>query len=191
MYKVYLFFHIFGAIVWIGLGITGHALGVWATRNREWDFGRTFSLALTSIEPAAIVAGPLLLLGTGIGMVLDGPWSFTDTWIVVGLSGYAAALALGAGFQGPGMRRLEAIMDERGADDPSAIALVHRMNGLMWLELAVLLIVLLAMATKPTGAGPAGFWIAAGSLVAASVVLATRDFRAASATPASAASPPA
>lgn len=168
-----------GAIVWIGLGLTGHALSVWAHRNREWAFATKLQSAFAWIEPPAFVVGPLLLLVTGIWLVIDGPWGFRDTWIAIGLGGYAAALGLGVAFQGPGMRRLNAITGERGPDDPEAIALGRRLNGLMWPELAILTVVLLAMTTKPRGAGSVGFWATATAILAASAVLASRDFVAA------------
>ncbi|MDX1510492.1 MAG: hypothetical protein R3249_04045 [Nitriliruptorales bacterium] len=39
--------------------------------------------------------------------------------------------------------------------------MAHRLNALMWPELAILGVVLLAMATKPTGSGSLGFWLLA------------------------------
>lgn len=59
------------------------------------------------------------------------------------------------------------------------IALFRRLNALMRPELAILLMVLLAMTTKPTGGGSVGFWAAVAVLLGAEVVLAARGFRAA------------
>lgn len=179
IYEILLFFHVLGAIVWIGLGLTGQALTVWAYRSREWVFaGKTVSFFEWLDAPAGVL-GPLLLLGTGIGLVLDGPWSFGDTWILVGLIGYGAALGLGIAFQGPGGRRMSVIVRERGVDDGEALALGLRLSAFMWLELAILVVVLLAMTVKPTGAGSAAFWATVAALLAGSWVLAARDFRAA------------
>ena len=49
----------------------------------------------------------------------------------------------------------------------------------MWPELGVLAVVLLAMATKPTGAGSWGFWLVAAALLGAGAGLMLRDFGAA------------
>ncbi len=164
-YDVLLFLHIVGAIVWVGIGLTGHALAVWAYRKREWTFFAKLQEGFGSLEAPASILGPLLLLGTGIGLVVDGPRGFTETWVVIGLAGFGAALGLGIGFQAPGMRRFDEIVRERGADDPEAIAVGRRLNALMLPELAILATVLLAMATKPAGWGPVGFWIGAAAVL--------------------------
>ncbi|MDX1510493.1 MAG: DUF2269 family protein [Nitriliruptorales bacterium] len=92
-YEVLLFLHIAGAIVWIGIGMTGQALLVWAYRKEEFAFGAKLQEAFSGIEAPAGILGPLLGLVTGIWLVVDGPWGFTDTWIVVGIAGFGAALA--------------------------------------------------------------------------------------------------
>lgn len=171
--------HILGAIVWIGIGLTGHALSAWAYRNGEWDFSARLQAAFASLEAPAAVLGPLLALGTGIGLVVDGPWRFTDTWIVVGLAGFGAALGLGIAFQGPGIRRYDEIVREHGPDDPEAIALGRRLNVLMWPELAILLAVVLAMATKPAGWGSVGFWVVVAAILAGAGAAMISDLRAA------------
>ena len=164
-YDVLLFLHIVGAIVWVGIGLTGHALAVWAYRKHEWTFFAKLQEGFGSLEAPAGILGPLLLLGTGIGLVADGPWGFTGTWVVIGLAGFGAALFLGIAFQGPGMRRFNEIVRERETHDPEAIAVGRRLNALMWPELAILATVLLAMATKPTGWGSVGFWISAATIL--------------------------
>jgi uncharacterized membrane protein len=176
-YEVLLFLHVVGAIVWVGVGLTGHALEAWFHRHGEWTLLARLQPAWASIEPLAAVGGPLLLLGTGVALVADGPWGFGDTWIVIGLSGYAAALALGVVFQAPGVRRLTAIAGERGPDDPEAIAVARRLHALMGLELAVLAVVLLAMTTKPTRGGSVGFWVVSAVILTAALGLAARGVR--------------
>ena len=61
--------------------------------------------------------GPLLLIVTGVALVLDGPWGFRDTWVIVGLVGYVGALALGGALQAPGTKRVNAMLAERTPDD--------------------------------------------------------------------------
>jgi hypothetical protein len=104
------------------------------------------------------VLGPLLLIVTGVALVLDGPWGFGDTWVVVGLTGYVVALVVGGALQAPGTKRVNRLLRERGANDAETIAATRRLNAYSWLELGTLLVVLLAMTTKPTGSGSVGFW---------------------------------
>ena len=177
LYEVLLFLHVIGAIVWIGVGITGHALLVVADRRREWAFAADLNRAFGWIEAPAGVFGPLLLLASGVGMVLEGAWSFGDTWVVIGLAGVAVALGLGVIVQAPGLRTLAHIVEERGVDDPEALTLARRLNGFMWPELGILLIVVLAMVAKPTGAGSLGFWVGVVAIVAMAAGLSVIDRR--------------
>lgn len=163
-YELLLFAHVVGAVVWVGVGFTSHVLLLWADRENERRFAARLQAAIEAIEVPVAVAGPGLLLATGIALVIDGPWSFGDTWVVVGLAGYVAALGIGAAFEGPEGRRLGEIVRERGPDDPEAIARGRRLNGVMWLELAVLAVILLAMTVKPSGGGSVAFWGAAAAI---------------------------
>lgn len=184
-----LFLHVAAAIIWIGLGLAGFLLLEWADRTGDRLFAARLHSAIEWLEPAAVVGGPLLLLGSGIGLVLDGPWRFGDLWIALGLGGYAAALAIGAAFEGPQGRRLGAIVRERGADDPEAVALGRRLNALMRLDLAIFAVVVLDMTVKPT-ADSVGFWTTAAAILAVSGWFARRAYRAAG-PEAAAVSPPA
>lgn len=62
---------------------------------------------------------------------------------------------------------MNAILAERGPEDPGVVAGVRRLNALMWPELGLLLVVLLAMTTKPTGEG---FWALVAVILAGAVV---------------------
>jgi hypothetical protein len=153
----------------------------------EYEFAAKLAESVKWIEPPAIVFGPLLLLITGVALVLDGPWGFGDTWVIVGLGGYAAALALGGAVQAPGTKRMNAILAERPPESPEAVALLRRLNAFMWPELSILLVVLLAMTTKPTGSGSAGFWAVVVAIAAVALALTARGLR--SAEPASSPAP--
>lgn len=181
-YEVLLFFHIAGAIAWLGIGLTGHVLLVWADRHREWDFAAKLQSAFAAIEIPAAVLGPVLLAGTGVGLVADGPWRFSDLWLVTGIASFLGALAFGVIFQGPGLRRYQKVVAERGPTAPQAIALGRRLNAWMWPELALLVIALLAMIAKPSPSASVEFWVAGGLLAAVAIALTVRDLRTTDAT---------
>jgi uncharacterized membrane protein len=176
-YDLLVFLHVFGAIVWIGLGLTGMSMAVWADRHGEHAFAEPVYRWVAWIEPPAIVLGPLLLIVTGVALVLDGPWGFGDTWIVIGLTGYVAALVLGLVLQAPGTKSMKALMEARGPEDPGTIAASRRLDAFLWPELAILLVVLLAMTTKPMEGGSAGFWVVVAAILAVGVALMVRGLR--------------
>jgi hypothetical protein len=179
-YELLLFFHVFGAIVWIGLGLVGQSLSVWAGRERQYALAEQFYRWVAWIEPPAVVLGPLLLIVTGVALVLDGPWGFGDTWVVIGLAGYVGALALGGALQAPGTKRMGMLLCERGPEDPETIAAMRRLDAYAWPEYGLLLVVLLAMTTKPDGGGSAGFWTAVAVILVVAVTLLVRGLRSAS-----------
>lgn len=123
--------------------------------------------------------GPLLLIVTGVALVLDGPWGFRDTWVIVGLVGYVGALALGGALQASGTKRVNAMLAERTPDDPEVVASVRRLGAFMWPELGALLIVLLAMTTKPTGGGSLEFWALVVGILVGALLLVAKDLRSA------------
>jgi uncharacterized membrane protein len=178
-YEILLFLHVFGAIVWIGLGLTGMSMAVWAERHGEHAFAEPVYRGVAWIEPPAIVLGPLLLIVTGVALVLDGPWGFGDTWIAIGLTAYVAALALGLLFQAPGTKRMKKLMEERGPEDPETVAASRRLDAFLWPELGILLVVLLAMTAKPVDGGTAGFWATAVAILLVAIVLMVRGLRSA------------
>jgi uncharacterized membrane protein len=173
---------VFAAIVWIGLGLVGQSMVVWADRHGEHALVEPVYRWVAWIEPPAIVLGPLMLIVTGVALVLDGPWRFGDTWIAIGLTGYVAALALGLVFQAPGTKRMNVLFRERGPEDPETIAVRRRLDAFAWPEYAILLIVLLAMTTKPVDGGTAGFWATVIVILTAAAVLMARGLRSAAAT---------
>lgn len=182
-YELLLFLHVFGAIVWIGLGLVGQSLGVWADRQGEYALAGPIYRWVAWIEPPATVLGPLLLIVTGVGLVLDGPWRFGDTYVVIGLTGFVTALVLGGTLQAPGTKRMNRLLREHGPDDPETIAAMRRLDALFWPELAILFVVLLAMTTKPVDGGTAGFWAIAIAFLAAAGFLTARGLRTAGVSP--------
>lgn len=178
-YEVILSLHVLGAIVWIGLGLVGMSMAVWADRHGEHAFAEPVYRWVAWIEPPAIVLGPLLLIVTGVALVLDGPWRFGDTWVAIGLTGYVAALALGLVLQAPGTKRMKKLMEERGPEDRETIAATRRLDAFLWPELGILLVVLLAMTTKPVDGGTPGFWATVVGVLLAAIVLMVRGLRSA------------
>jgi hypothetical protein len=182
-YELLLFLHVVGAIVWSGLLLTGLTLFYWADRNDERAVAYKLDEAIAWLEPGAAVAGPLLLLITGIALVFDGPWHFTDLWVALALGGFAAALALGAAFEGPQGKRLRELSREHGPDASEVVALGRRVQAVGYLELAILAFVVLTMTTKPVGQGSTEYWSLAAGIVGIGCAAAARTYASTRATP--------
>jgi uncharacterized membrane protein len=172
---VLLFLHVAGAITWVGLGLAVYWLLLWATRRDDPALVARLLSWLAWLDPR-VTTGLLLLLGTGIWLVVDGSSRFSDPWIVVGLAGYAAALGWGWRVAEPELKRLAAVAQERGPDDPGIRAGACRLVALLRVDLAIFAVVVLAMTVKPA-TGTAWFWAAAGVILTAGGVLAAHAFR--------------
>lgn len=175
-----MFGHVLGAIVWIGLGLVGMSMAVWADRHGEHAFVEPVYRWVAWIEPPAIVHGPLLLIVTGVALVLDGPWRFgghVDRGRPRRVRHRTRPRP-----RSPGSR------DEAGeeadggarAGGPETIAATRRLDAFLWPELGVLLVVLLAMTTKPVDGGTLGFWAVAALALLGALLPTVRGLRAAS-----------
>jgi uncharacterized membrane protein len=98
MYDWLVFFHVLGAMVWLG-GIT--VLGAFAVRIVRSDDPPAvgaFLASLRRIGPLVLAPAPISLLVFGVWAVLDS-WDFGALWIQLGLGLFAAAFLVGAAHQ--------------------------------------------------------------------------------------------
>ncbi len=92
-YELLLFVHITCLIVWLGAGILFHMLGFRADRAGDESPMRRIFDDLVAVANTVFIPSSLLVLVFGILLTLDGPWSFGDLWIVLGLAGFAIIFA--------------------------------------------------------------------------------------------------
>lgn len=148
-YEILLFLHVATAIVWLGSGFFLQML-VWraaATDDRPLLQG----VATNSgwMAQRIFIPASLAVLVFGILLTIEGPWSFGDLWIVLGLAGYAFSFLVGIGFIEPEGKRIAAAM--QAGDEGRAAFHVRRINTVSRIELVVLYLVVAAMALKPEG----------------------------------------
>jgi uncharacterized membrane protein len=145
-YEVFKFIHITAVIVWIGGGM----LGVFFTeRARRADAVHRLGIAGDMAFASQRLFGPGsgIALLAGILMVVDnGALSFGQTWIVIGLVGFALSAAIGGGMLGPQVKKLIAELE---AGDGAADKRLTLITRLQYLDLGLLMIVIWAMVSKP------------------------------------------
>ena len=145
-YQLLLFVHISAVVFWLGSELFTHLLAFRAERKRDvaalWRLFDEVN-AMDHIFLPAVLLVPL----TGILMVVVGPWSFGDPWIVAGLSGVGFTLVYGFLFLQPHVgrvRRLVEAVGVTGAEVPVRLFFVY------WrIETVVLLAVVFAMTIRP------------------------------------------
>ena len=150
MYEWLKALHILMAVVWVGGGVATQVL---ATRLRKADPSTMVRTALQFEWMGTHIYLPasLVMLGAGLWMVLGFElWEFSDAWVALGLAGFAATIVTGTAFLGPQIKKIHALAEQKGLDDPSVVDALGRLFVISRIDLVVLLLVVVDMAVKPT-----------------------------------------
>lgn len=164
-YEILLFLHIATAAVWLGSGFFLQML-VWRAGQLN-DGPLLQGVASNSgwLAQRIFIPSSLAVLVAGILLTIEGPWSFGDLWITLGLVGYAFSFLVGILFIEPEGKRIAAAM--QAGDERRAAFHVARINAISRIELVVLYLVLAAMALKPVGSDTLTLALGAALLLAA------------------------
>lgn len=141
--------HILMAVIWVGGGFMGQVL---VSRMRKDDPVRMAKTAgdLEWIGTHIFLPASLLMLGAGLWMVFGFEyWELSTPWVLIGLLGFLATVITGAGFLGPQTKKVKALVDEKGIEDPGVQAAMARLFLISRIDLVVLMIVVIDMAVKP------------------------------------------
>jgi uncharacterized membrane protein len=109
-YEFLLALHILGAIVWIGAAVSVQALAIRADRSGEPEQMRKIADDAEWLATRLFIPASLSVLILGILLVLDGPWKFSQTWILLGLAGYAFSFFVGLLFISPESGRIARLL---------------------------------------------------------------------------------
>jgi uncharacterized membrane protein len=150
-YEVLLFLHIAFAIVWLGSGFLLQILGFRAEASGDPVKIKGLVDDADWLTNRLFIPSSLAVLVLGILATIEGPWSFGDLWIVLGLVGYALTFLTGIALIAPQVRRLGAVMERDGGMSPAALAEVRKLFLIGRVDLVVLFAVVADMALKPTG----------------------------------------
>lgn len=149
-YEVLLFVHLLGVAIWFG---TGFALLVLGNRfDRGGDnaglrslFGQSEWLATRVFIPVS-----LLVVVAGILLVIEGPWSFDQLWVLLGLAGFVATFLTGLLLIKPESERIAAQLARDGMTTEASRA-ISAMFARQRIDYTVIALVVADMTLKPTG----------------------------------------
>jgi uncharacterized membrane protein len=148
-YEFLLTLHILGAIAWIGAALCVQLLAIRADRSREPEQVRKSADDAQWLATRLFIPASLAVLVLGILLVLDGPWKFSQTWIVLGLAGYAFSFVVGLLFMNPESGRIARLLEAHGADHSEVHRRIRRIHNVSRVELVVLVLVVVDMVVKP------------------------------------------
>lgn len=182
-YELLLFLHVATAVIWVGGATAVQFLAFRAGRAVDPLEMYRVSSSAEWLATRVFVPASALVLVFGIALVLDGPWSFDQLWIVLGLAGYAFSFLVGLLFLTPETGRIAKGIEAHGPTHETVVARIRRILAVSRFELAVLFVVLLDMSLKPE-AGDGWFWVLTAAILlagAASFLAGSRRPRARSA----------
>ena len=169
-YEFLVLLHIITVIVWLGAGFTMDLLFLRAERTgNPGDLGKTGEFQEWLLPRLYIPFGVLTLV-FGILLVLDGPWSFGDVWILIGLAGWIAAWGVGFLVIRPQGAKMKEIVMEHGPTSPEARRQARLLAVVSRVQLLSLFLVVADMVLKPTSDDPWTLVVLAVILVAAAGV---------------------
>lgn len=148
-YELLVFLHVSCAIIWLGANFVLNLLVVKAGRSGDPLELSRLAEANKWLAPRMFIPVSMLTLVFGVLLVADGPWTFAQLWIVLGLSGFAATFLIGIGFLEPESKRLDAAVAAAGPASPEAQRHTRRLILVARLDLALLFAIVAVMASKP------------------------------------------
>jgi uncharacterized membrane protein len=146
-YELFLFLHIAMAVVWVGGGFFLQMLALRILGSKDEARVAAFAgdievLGLRIFTPSSVV-----LLLTGIGLVSNGNWDWSEPFVTVGLLVWLASFVAGVGYLGPTSGKIKAEMGANGTS-PRAQQLIGNMLRYSRIELVLLWIVVFMMVVK-------------------------------------------
>lgn len=148
-YEFLLFAHLLFVIAWVGTDIAVQILS-FRILGAGPERTITFTSDIEWLGTRLLIPSSLLVLVFGVLLVNNNVgFEYGDTWVILGLAGFAFSAAVGAGFLGPESGRIAKLGAERPPDDPEVQARIRRILLVSRIELVILILVILDMVVKP------------------------------------------
>jgi len=177
LYELMLFLHIVAAVIWIGSGTLLNIQAFRADAARDHEGLRRVAADAASLAEVLFIPASVAVLVLGVLLTIDGPWSFDELWIVLGLVGIAATIATGVAVIKPRSEEIGEILERHGTT-PEAAVKIKQLVTIGRIDLTVLYLAVADMAVKPTG-DDVGVLVGMALILAAAVIFFTSRARAA------------
>ena len=143
--------HVVFAAIWFGGSVYIEALMAGAARTKDPQVMGTVAMRVGKTNPRIFGISGVLTLLFGIWLVLDdgAGWEFSDTFVSVGFFVAIVGIIAGIAFFGPQMKRIEAVIAERGPTDPEVAERGARISMVAHVMTFLLLIAMVVMVVQP------------------------------------------
>jgi uncharacterized membrane protein len=146
-YELYLTVHVVAAIAWLGSNLCVQLLAFRAQRTGDPSRQQRVADDAEWLATRLFIPSSLTVLVFGVLLVIEGPWSFDTTWVILGLVGYAFSFLVGILYLSPESGRIDRALAAGAMTE--AQARIARITLVSRIELLVLFLVVVDMTTKP------------------------------------------
>lgn len=150
-YEVLLFLHIGAAASWIGAALLFFVLFQRAKRAQDTMLVERLGFHTEWVAKRFFVPASIAVLVLGLLLTIEGPWTFDQLWIVLGIVGMVTTFTLGIGVIEPTVKKMHAAVAEHGPASPEATRYDRRLDALAALDLTLLFSIVWVMVFKPSG----------------------------------------
>src|SRR5579885_2678996 len=151
-FALFKWIHVSVAVFWVGGGILLTVLGLKAETSDDPNEIVTLARWAAWVGERIFAPAGLVVLAMGIAMLVHGggPIVHWDKfWVIAGLTGYATTFVTGVAVLSPQAKKIAELSATKGTTAPETIAAIRRILVIARVDVAVLLLVVADMVTKP------------------------------------------
>jgi uncharacterized membrane protein len=148
-YSLFKAVHVLFAVIWVGGGVSIMIHAIRAQRTYDPDEIVTIAKQAAFMGEKVFAPVGLVTFLMGIAMMINTSWGWGHFWIIAGLIGYASTFIVGVAILSPMAKKIDESAEKNGATHPETLALIERIMLIGRFDVAVLMLVVLDMVTKP------------------------------------------
>jgi uncharacterized membrane protein len=148
-YALFRVIHVAVSVFWVGGGLLLTVLGLRAERADDPNEMATLARQAAFAGERLFAPAGLIVLVMGIAMMVDTNWGWGKFWIVAGLVGYGLTFVTGVAVLSPLAKKIDALLKAKGPTAPETQAAIQRILLVARFDIAILLLVVADMVTKP------------------------------------------
>jgi len=148
-YQIYLAIHVISAVIWVGGDVTLTTLGIVFERKQEGETLAALGRMGTWIGTRVYTPILFVVIAFGLALMHEGHIDYGQFWVIFALIGWATAGALGIGFVGPELGRIDEAARAHGPQSDEVMRRVKRLFMIFRFDTALLILIVLDMSAKP------------------------------------------
>ena len=148
-YALFRVLHVGVAVFWVGGGMLLTILGLKAERSDDPNEVVTLARWAAWVGERLFAPAGGVVLALGIAMMINTDWGWGKFWVDAGLVGYAFSMVIGMAVLSPLAKKIAELSESKGATAPETLAAVSRILLVARFDVAILLLVVADMVTKP------------------------------------------